>query len=141
MSNKKSIFFIVKYIRTVNKQTRKPEILETVYLADKISRVDMLEAAVILDLLNGTLEKTRAVDTLGDYESAFKHFRNKYPKKIDPIMEEFDAIQVELEKLKEEMQTVAESKVEKEIDSITSELEEPKKKVVKSTPRKKTTKV
>lgn len=88
---KKSIFFIVKYMRSVNKQTKKSEILEIVYLVDRIKNRDMLEATIILDLINQKVEKTRNPD-FNEYEKVLGHYRKKYPEKLNPIIEEYEEI-------------------------------------------------
>lgn len=117
---RKSIFFVVKYIRTINKETRKNEILEMVFLVDKIKNRDMDEAAIILDLINAKVEKSRNPD-FSDYDTVLEHYRKKYPDKINPILEEYADIKQRLEELEKEIEK--ETSKEQESETVQEQSE------------------
>ena len=117
MSKRKSIYFVVKYIRSMNKQTKKQEMLEMVYLVDRVSNRDMDEATVILDLLESKVTKAR-YENMSDYDTAFKYYQRKYPAKINPIVEEFAAIQEQLKELQEKLVSEAENEIVEEVKKI-----------------------
>lgn len=117
MSKRKSIYFVVKYVRAMNKQTHKQEMLEMVYLVDRVKNRDMDEATVILDLLESKVTKAR-YENMQDYDTALKYYQNKYPKKINPILEEYATIQGQLKELQEKMVAEAEAEVVEEVKKI-----------------------